>query len=488
VKTYDKVIKSAARTLSGESLRARAARGGALLGSGSFVEQTFRFGRNILLARLLVPDAFGAMAIVLSSSALISSFSDVGTLPAIIQNPRGADRSYLNAAWWMEVARALCMYTAVFIAAPWIARFYGNTALTALLRVALLSTVFDGMLSPRAKLAHKEMKFGRWALISNGGGICGVLLTIALSLIMRNVWALAIGYCSENIFRCAFSYILYPSLPSTSWDKHAFRDIIMFSKGMVGLSFLNLIFARADIFVLGKLYTPAALGIYALAVTLVQTPAGFLIKILSQTVMPALSHVQENKQRMNRIVTEVTSWTILLGLPIVATLSISGSSLLRIVYGARYSEGAGALAFAAGVVFLNTLNSFITSLFFASGRPALHRRAVGISALIMMIGVYPACKHFGLMGGQIAALIAIIAGYIAQSVRVRTITGLNILQCVRVLLPAVLVSIGIVIVCMGTRYLGLATGPSAEIGIACIGCVAAYIICAPIFAGIKQAA
>ena len=49
----------------------------------------------------------------------------------------------------------------------------------------------------------------------------------------------------------------------------------MFSKGMVGLSFLNLIFARADIFVLGKLYSPAMLGIYALAVNLIQTPAKF---------------------------------------------------------------------------------------------------------------------------------------------------------------------------------------------------------------------
>jgi O-antigen/teichoic acid export membrane protein len=267
----------------------------------------------MLLARLLAPSAFGAMAIVLSSSSLIASFSDVGVLPAIIQNPRGGNRAYLNAAWWLGMARAVCMYVTIFIAAPWVSRFYGNPDLSALLRVALLSTLLDGMLSPRAKLAHKEMKFGRWAFISNGGAICGVILTIVLSFVLRDVWALAIGYCSENAFRCLFSYILYPGLPSLEWDKHATRDLLKFSRGMVGLSFLNLIFARTDIFVLGKLYSPAALGIYAMAVNLIQTPSNFLINMLAQTLLPTLSHVQEDKERANRILVEVTSWVILLG-------------------------------------------------------------------------------------------------------------------------------------------------------------------------------
>jgi O-antigen/teichoic acid export membrane protein len=84
--------------LLGENLRAKAARGGMWLGSGSAAEQVTRFARNILLARLLAPSAFGAMAIVLSSSSLIASLSDVGIWPAVIQNPRGGNKAFLNAA------------------------------------------------------------------------------------------------------------------------------------------------------------------------------------------------------------------------------------------------------------------------------------------------------------------------------------------------------------------------------------------------------
>jgi O-antigen/teichoic acid export membrane protein len=481
VKTYERAKERVERLLRGDGLRAKAARGGAWLGSASLAEQVSRFARNMFLARLLAPSAFGAMAIVLSSSSLITSFTDVGVLPAIIHNPRGGDRAYLNAAWWLGMTRALFIYVLIFAASPWISRFYGNADLAGLLRVAMLSTVLDGLISPRAKLAHKEMKFSRWALISNGGAICGVILTIALSLILRDVWALAIGYCSENAFRCVLSYIVYPGLPSLEWDRRASRDLLMFSKGMVGLSFLNLIFARADIFVLGKLYSPAMLGIYALAVNLIQTPSSFLINTLNQTLLPALSHVQDEPGRANRILIEVTFWVMLLGLPVVAMIWLCGSSLLTVTYGARYATASQALAVAAAVTFLNTLNSLVTSLFFAAGRPALHRRAVFVSAVTMLLVVYPACKHLGIAGGQLAALIAITGSYLLQVLRARDVTGLSILRYFKPLMPASLVSAGILAIGMSAHLLGLGTRPLASISVAVAACIIGCALGVPLF-------
>ena len=241
------------RSLLGESLRAKATRGGAWVGGASVAEQASRFARNMILARLLMPSAFGAMAIVMSSSAIVGTLIDVGQKAAVVQNPRGAEKAYLNAAWWMGIGRALAVYVVIFVMAPWVSRFYGIPGLSALLRVALLSTLLEGAMSPRSILPQKEMKFGRWAAISNGGAICGVVLTVILSFILRNVWALAIGFCTENAFRCLLSYILCPGLPSLGLDRRAARDLLKFSKGIFGLSFLTLTLSRTDIFVLGKL-------------------------------------------------------------------------------------------------------------------------------------------------------------------------------------------------------------------------------------------
>ena len=291
--------------LRGSALRAKVMRGGVWLGGGNVAEQATRFARNMILTRLLAPSAFGAMAIVMSSSAIVGALTEVGVRQAVIQNPRGGEKEYLDAGWWLGLGRALFTYFIIFAMAPWVAHFYGIADLSSLLRVTLLGTLFDGAMSPRSALAQRELKFGRWMIISNGGAICGVILTVVLSFVIRDVWALAIGFGSENAFRCLLSFILYPGLPSLKWARWAVRELYGFSKQAFGLSFLNLIFSRTDIFVLGKLYSATDLGLYSMGVALIVTPSIFLTNMLAQTLFPAFTHVQNDKERINRILIEV---------------------------------------------------------------------------------------------------------------------------------------------------------------------------------------
>lgn len=486
-RNYDQVRAVISSELRGDALRAKAMRGGAWLGSGSVAEQASRFARNMILTRLLAPSAFGTMAIVMSSSAIVGALTEVGVKQAVVQNPKGAEKEYLNAGWWMGLGRSLSMYIIIFAMAPFVAHFYGVAELSVLLRVALLSCLFDGAMSPRSILAQKEMKFGRWMAISNGGGICGVILTVVLSFIIRDVWALAIGFASENAFRCILSYVLYPGLPSLRWDTHAVRDLYRFSKQAFGLSFLNLIFSRTDIFVLGKLYSTTALGLYTMGVALVATPSTFITNMFAQTLFPAFSHVQDDKERLNRILVEVSSWLILLGLPGVAVIYFCSHSLLSVLYGARYVAAAGPLSVAAMVIFLNILNAAITCVFTAVGRPGLHRRAVAASAVVMIIGIYPACKLLGVVGGQVAALLAIIVSYLLQVERVHKITGLNLGRYAKAFVPATLVSAGILVFGFGARFLGLATRPASNIALGIGAVVVAYALSLPAFIRIKQA-
>jgi O-antigen/teichoic acid export membrane protein len=476
------------QVLRGGTLRAKSMRGGLFLSGGSVAEQGSRFARNMILTRLLAPSAFGTMAIVMSAAALVACMTEIGQRYAVIQNPRGGEDAYLNAGWWMGMGRSLLTYGIIFAMAPFVAHFYGNAELSALLRITLLSMLFDGAMSPRSILPQKEMKFGRWMAITNGGAICGVILTVVLSFVLRDVWALAIGSCSENVFRCLLSYIVCPGLPTLGWDRQAVRELYRFTKQGFGLSFLNLIFTRTDIFVLAKLYSATALGVYTMAVYLVQTPAVFLTNMLVQILLPSFAHVQEDKERVNRILIEVTSWMILLGLPAMVGCYLCGPSLLRLIYGTRYEAAAGPLAVAAVVVFLSLLNVLITSVFAGMGRPGLHRRAVTASAVIMMIAIYPASRLLGLVGGQVAALLAIVASYGLQIWRMRELTGLNLLRYGRAFVPAVLASAGALGIGLCARFVGLANRPSANLALGATLCAIAYALCVPAFLRIRQTA
>ncbi len=477
VRAYGRQLKASwSDLMSGDALRAKAMRGGAWLGGGSVAEQATRFARNMVLARLLAPGAFGTMAIVLSSASLVDAFIDVGVRIAVIQSSEGGEEAHLNAAWWLGLGRALISYLIIFTLAPSISSFYGRPELCVLLRVALVSVILGGLMSPRSALAQREMKLGRWAVISNGGAVCGVVFTVALSLIMRNVWALAIGYCCENAFRLLLSFILCPGLPSLSVNWPATKKLLNFSRGMFGLAILNLIINRADIFVLGRLYPLAALGLYTMAISLVGTPASFLSTILAQTLFPAFSIMKQDLGRLNRILMEITKW-LLLGMPATILLYLSAPILLRLAYGARYVAAARPLSVACAVAFLTVLNVVPSCVLFGKGLPGLHRQSVVATAGTMLIAVYPASKFFGPTGAQFAALLAILVGYLYQLVSLHWVTGLSLVRYAwAFVMPAVGsgVMLTIVLVC---REFGITAKPGVDIAVCLGSCLIAYAIC-----------
>jgi len=324
----------------------------------------------------------------------------------------------------------------------------------------------------------KEMKCSKWAMVTYGGGICGVLITVMLSLYLRNVWALAIGYCSENGVRCILSFALCPWYPHLPLNRGALRELVRFSKGLFGLALLNIIFIRADIFVLGKIYPAAQLGFYSMAVLMVQTPATFLINVMFQTLLPAYSRIQNDHDRMNRILIKGAGATALLGLPLLVFVAFYGQSLLTLVYGHAYGAGSIALALAAGTALFNMLNNQITVIFFSKALPQLHRRCNAVMAVVVLVLVYPSAKFLGVWGAQLACLIAIIIGYLLQLERLRKLTGLSLSEYRKAFAIPALVTLGVMVVLLLARSLGpqFRVVPSVTFGL--VVCLIAYALSA----------
>ena len=460
-----------------DDLKAMVFRGGAWLATGSVAEQAARFARNMILARLLAPSAFGTMAIVASASSALQAFTDIGARESLIQNPRGGEPQYVSAAWWMAFGRALCTYALVFLAAPVVAGFYGNPDLLALLRVAALSVVFEGAISTKAYLAMKDMKFSKWAAIHHGGGICGVAITLVLSLFLRDVWAIVIGTCSESVARCLLSYIVCPYMPALRWNWNALRDLSGFSRGLFGLSLLNLVFLRTDVLVLAKLFPATDLGLYTMAVYLVQVPAGFAINLMGQVLFPTYCKMQGNNARTNRVFFQMTTAAMLLAAPAVVFMLFCGRPVLALAYGPAYQASASALILASCVALINLANVQITGVFYASGAPQLHRRCVAVMAGTMLLLTYPLAKWLGIVGGQAAALIAVSAGFAFQAERIRHVTGLALKRYGRVALLAMAPSLIVAATCLAYRTIG-SSSSIPTVGAGLLGCLIACAVAA----------
>jgi O-antigen/teichoic acid export membrane protein len=245
------------------------------------------------------------------------------------------------------------------------------------------------------------------------------------------------------------------------------------------------VFARADIFVLGKVFSPSELGLYTMAVYLVQTPVSFLMNVLGQTLMPTFAHIHGDRVRERRILVQITSLIVFLGIPVIVFLYFCGHSLIGLVYGKRYTAATGALIAAACVALFNLANGQITTILYARGVPQLHRRAVAIMAAIMITLIYPAAKCCGLVGGQVACLVAVFVGFLFQVSRIRALTGLELGQYFEIFLLSTAMSVCVPAVYLGTRLWTSLASPAVNVGFGIAGCFLAYILTGAVLLGRK---
>ena len=459
------IIEAARKVFKGGNLKARAARGGAWLGVATSTEQALRFLRNIILARILVPEAFGLMALVMAANSAFEAFTEVGVRPCVIQSKRGLEHELLNAAWWFSAVRGAGLYLVAMLSAPLVSAAYGQPDLLPLLRVAFVVTLLNGLVSPRIHALEKEMRYGRWVIITQGSGVIAVVVAIGAAVWLENVWALVIGLIAGAFSRTILSFVVCPLLPRLKVDRDSLGEILRFARGMLGLPILMMVFLQAPFFVLGKMRPMGELGVFSLAYGLANIPLMLFGRALLPLMLPAFSELQENKERLRRVLLAAVKATALLGLPVAAFMGVFARSALTLAYGEAYAGGAAALTVLALCMPLTMIDGCIVSVFFGLGMPGVHRFYSLLRVIVLLVTIVPAIWLMGMTGAAISVAVAHTSPALLQLGRLRKLIGVpggDILAAGRegALLGGVVLlsSLGARLLFGSFAYGGLATG------------------------------
>ena len=408
------------------NLGARVLRGGQVLAVGTLAERLARLGRNMLLARVIAPDQFGMMAITLAVIALFEAMTEVGVAQAVIQNKRGDAPEFLNVAWWFGAARGLLVAAVAIPLAGPIARFYDQPDLSELLMVAPITVVFVGLTSPRVYALQRQFRFGATLWTIQGAGLLGTAVTIGLGFWLRNVWALLLGAVFESFARFVLSFIVCPIRPRFSLDRQSRIDLLRFMRGMAGLSLLALLMMQADTFVLGKVVTAEALGLYTMAIALAAFPLGIFSKVVQPLVVPILARYQDDASRLCDRVLGLSRLVWLFGLPMVTVMACFSEQLLVAVYG-RPAFAQAAPAFAVYSLFTVTYMASMVSfsVYLATARPELQRRFTLVRGLVVVVTLYPMAVWLGGTGAALSLLGAMVVAMFVQILNLRKVIGLR---------------------------------------------------------------
>jgi len=320
------------------SFKRRIVSGAAWTFFGFGIQQVLRLGANIILARLLFPEAFGVMAIVNVFLQGLQMFSDVGVVPSIIQNPRGEQPEFLRTAWVIGVLRgALLSCVALVIAWP-VSQFYNEPRLLVYLPVAALSAVISGFLSSSLFLLNRRLEMGKLVTLNVGCQVIGSGTMIVWSLLAPSIWALVGGGLVTAMSRMLLSHVVAPR-PRMRFEFH--RDmageVFHFGKWIFLSSILGFLVARMDRLVLGKYLTLADLGVYSIAATFSVAAVEAVQAVTMRVVFPVYSHyAREAPQRLRRQTVIVRTGLMAVTLPPCWFLIVFGPELVDLLYDERY--------------------------------------------------------------------------------------------------------------------------------------------------------
>lgn len=403
----------------GQELLGTCLRGGTALAAGAVAERAARLVRNMVLARILAPNQFGIMALVMAAMEIFDALTDVGIRATVVQSSRGENPEFLNVAWWFGAIRGVGIYLVGVLAAPLLAMIYREPALTSLLRVSFLVLLFNNLVSTGLPLYQRRMRFGPYVWITQGSGLAGTAVSLVTALFIPNVWALVIGSVAEAAICCVASHVLCPIRLSLHIDRECGREVFAFSRGMLGLPVLMLIVMQADIFVIGRVCSQEVLGAYSLASALATIPTVFYMRVVQPMVLPVLSGYRDKPRELGKAVLWTVRLILFFGAPLVACLVVFAHPVLTVVYGVRYSGAAQAFAILCVCVLLRLVGSVMAYGCLAAGQPQLQRGFVLLRALLVTGLIYPAVRQWGACGAAWVLLFSFFPAVVVQVIQFR---------------------------------------------------------------------
>lgn len=286
--------------------------------------------RLVVLGRILGPEAFGLMAMMLVVIGFAEMLGQMGLSEAIIQHP-DPTHIELSSLYWLNIVLGGLLYATLLLATPLIAALYSTPELGLLLPWVALSFLISPLGVQFKALLQKRLHFKPLAIIEILSAVVGMLLAIGLAWQGYGVWSLVWGQLAK-------SAVMALSLVLVGWQRHmlpgfylnytAVKPYLSFGLHLLGSNILNYFNTRIDQLVVGTLLGTQALGYYSMAFNLVLQPVSRINPVLTKVAFPVLARVRSDKVRLKRgyfrmlnLLTSINA-PVLIGVVVVAPLLI----------------------------------------------------------------------------------------------------------------------------------------------------------------------
>jgi len=338
-----------------------------MLGFGG--SQVVRLGGNLILTRLLFPEAFGLMALPQVLMTGLMLFSDFGIGPSIIQNKDGKKPEFLATAWSIQIARGIVLTALAAAAAVPYARFYGDERLVWITIIIGFSSFIQGFNSTKVFTVGRDLDLKRLTILEFASQLIGVFTMIGWALYSPTYWALVSGALVTPLAKTLLSqFVLRGPIDRIGWDGLSARALANFGKWIFVSTALTFFAGQSDRLIFAKLIPMEMLGVYSIGAMIALMPLTLFGLIERRVVFPVYSEMHRSGEPMAPRFLRLRGAYLTAGGVICSVLLGGGGAIIGLLYDSRYQEAGWILQLLTIGTWFTLLQSTYGAVHLATGR------------------------------------------------------------------------------------------------------------------------
>lgn len=297
----------------------------------------FQFVTNLTLARLLSPDEFGIIGILLIITNMAIVFVDSGLGMALVQK-KVLMPTDISTIFVANVVLSIVVYVLIFLCAPQVAAFFESPGLIVFLRVIGLCIIIEGLSVVQNSIIQKQLDFRKNAIIRLFSILISSTIAIVCAFLGLGVWSLIIQHVLFSLIRVILLWISSDWKIAFDFNCTSFKSLYGYSSKLLISQLMGEGFFQFQSAIIGKYFSPATLGFYTQAQQLESIPVSTLSRIVNQVSFPTFSAIQDNKAELKAMLRKNIISLIFLNAPLMFLLAVVAEPLIVTLYTEKWIE------------------------------------------------------------------------------------------------------------------------------------------------------
>lgn len=401
--------------------------------------QLVTFIVSIVLARILAPEDYGQIALITVFTTIMQVFVDSGLGTALIQKKDANDLDF-SSVFYFNFVICLVLYVVMFVAAPFIAGFYGDSSLTPIIRVISLTIIISGVKGIQQSYVSRNMLFKRFFYSTLGGTIFSAFLGIALAYTGFGVWAIVAQQLSNTAIDTLILWLTVKWRPKRMFSWRRLKGLLSFGWKMLASSLLDTVYNNVRSLIIGKMYSSSDLAYYDQGKKFPNVIVTNINTSIDSVLLPTMASAQDDADRVKSMTRRAIKTSTYIMAPLMMGLAFCAEPIVGLVLTDKWLPCVPFLRIFCITYMFYPIHTANLNAIKAMGRSDLFlkleivKKVVGIALLLSTM-------WFGVMAMAYSLLISSVLSQIINSWPNRKLLRYGYLEQLKDILPGIALAV-----------------------------------------------